>query len=206
VTTSFFDLVRSGAASLDAPGLGAEDLSQLVHAAMDLLPPTTLADLVADRPYLDHQAPSGSWADLVAGHDVDAGGHLAGPGSDGDPFDFGAGSLHRGTMFEGGAHGPGGSDGFAGHDVGGTPDDHWPHDDLFDDGHDEPGPAWDHHVDDLAHREPAHEHHGLHDSVLHEGGLHEGGLHDHHGHELHPEPNHDPADGGPHHDGGWHAE
>jgi hypothetical protein len=40
VATSFFDLVRTGAAPFDAPGFAAEELTELVHAALDLLPPT----------------------------------------------------------------------------------------------------------------------------------------------------------------------
>jgi hypothetical protein len=205
VATSFFDLVRAGAAPFDAPGFAAEELTELVHAAMDLLPPSLAADLLAHRPALDHHEPGGSWADLVAGHDHVAeplgAGHPevmpAGHAVDHDPFDFGSGATHRVTIY--GDHVDHDHAGFDAHH---HADAHLEHDDH----------GWAHHEMDHHHglvaghdallgELPGHEHVGLHDSVLHEH-VHDPG-HDPHvpGHEGHHDPAHHD-----HHDGGWHHE
>jgi hypothetical protein len=214
VATSFFDLVRTGAAPFDAPGFAAEELTELVHAALDLLPPTLAADLAAHGPF-EHHGPAASWADLVAGHDhvdepwgpahgpFDQHAPDHGPGGL-DPFDFGAGASHRLTTFDDVEHhGP--HEAHHAPDVHGLHDEHgdhgWAHDDLFEHDLGQPHP--------LGHDQPlfsdvaGHEHAGLHDSVLHAHGLHDGDHGPHEpGHDLH----HDPAHDEPHHDGGWHHE
>jgi hypothetical protein len=205
VATSFIDLLRTGAAPFDAPGFAADELTELVHAAMDLLPPSVAADFVAHRPAIDHHEPGSSWADLVAGHDripepLVADDHLAGHpfdhGVDHDPFDFGSGATHRVTTFIEHAEHPPALDAHHGVDAHLHHDDHgWAHDDLTDHGH---GLGHDHPLFDDA----GHDHVGLHDSVLHDH-VHDRG---HEAHEVGHHLDHDPAHDAPHHDGGWHHE